>query len=321
MGHHGRGRRRLHGLRRVSGSPLPRALPPSSIAVILLQSSFFGRPRMHWDIIDPPRPDVRRLKAAPRSAARHQAPDLTVEFTTRRGVVARSGRSRSTCRSPRAKPSGIVCESGSEVGGVLCRDAHSRPRQPSRGLGDVSGMDVRRRGEEEVRRLRGREMSMIFQNPRAALKTRSGRSDARSRTCWRRARQGGLHGRDRQGHRDCSTGAQAARGATTPTHSSCPAACAQRSSSRSSSPCRPQLLIARSGRPPVSMSTAEGGDGLGGGAHARARHVHDPDHPRSRPCARPYCDKRCGNGEGDTWSRPRPRAMIFKRPRIPILAS
>src|SRR6266704_2265149 len=50
--------------------------------------------------------------------------DLTVEFSTRRGVVRAVG---------------------------------------------FTGVDVRAASEEEMRDLRGREMSMIFQNPRAAL--------------------------------------------------------------------------------------------------------------------------------------------------------
>jgi len=43
-----------------------------------------------------------------------------------------------------------------------------------------SGIDVKTATEEQMRDLRGREISMIFQSPRLAL-TRSARSAARSR--------------------------------------------------------------------------------------------------------------------------------------------
>ena len=58
-----------------------------------------------------------------------------------------------------------------QIGHLLCGDAHPRPRRHDRRrLGDVlRHRRARRAAKSEMRDLRGREMSMIFQNPRAAL--------------------------------------------------------------------------------------------------------------------------------------------------------
>ncbi|MEM9097215.1 MAG: ABC transporter ATP-binding protein [Pseudomonadota bacterium] len=95
--------------------------------------------------------------------------DLAVSFQTRRGVVdAVRGIS---FRLDKGEILGIVGESGSGksvTSYALMRilDAGGRIEQ---GEADYAGLDLRRATEREMRDIRGREISMIFQNPRAAL--------------------------------------------------------------------------------------------------------------------------------------------------------
>ncbi|MCC1494723.1 ABC transporter ATP-binding protein [Cognatishimia sp. F0-27] len=95
--------------------------------------------------------------------------DLSVMFQTRRGPVdAVRGISFEVSKG---EILGIVGESGSgksvtsyalmrilEAGGVI-----------KAGEAEYSGIDLRRAAERDMRDIRGREISMIFQNPRAAL--------------------------------------------------------------------------------------------------------------------------------------------------------
>ncbi|WP_353475354.1 ABC transporter ATP-binding protein [Salipiger sp. H15] len=95
--------------------------------------------------------------------------DLQVAFRTRKGEVsAVRGISFELARGERL---GIVGESGSGksvTSYALMRilDANGRIK-----AGDAiySGIDLRKAAERDMRDLRGREISMIFQNPRAAL--------------------------------------------------------------------------------------------------------------------------------------------------------
>ena len=95
--------------------------------------------------------------------------DLHVAFRTRMGEVAAvKGISFDLARGERL---GIVGESGSGksvTSYALMRilDANGRIK-----AGDAvySGIDLRKAAEKDMRDLRGREISMIFQNPRAAL--------------------------------------------------------------------------------------------------------------------------------------------------------
>lgn len=95
--------------------------------------------------------------------------DLQVAFKTRKGeVTAVKGISFELAKGERL---GIVGESGSGksvTSYALMRilDANGRIK-----AGDAvySGIDLRRAAERDMRTLRGREISMIFQNPRAAL--------------------------------------------------------------------------------------------------------------------------------------------------------
>jgi peptide/nickel transport system ATP-binding protein len=95
--------------------------------------------------------------------------DLTVEFATRRGTV----RAVQNIDISVAKGEilAIVGESGSgkSVTSYAVMRILDRAGRIAEGSVMFSGIDVRKAGEREMRNLRGREISMIFQNPRAAL--------------------------------------------------------------------------------------------------------------------------------------------------------
>jgi peptide/nickel transport system ATP-binding protein len=95
--------------------------------------------------------------------------DLTVEFATRRGIVrAVEAVSISIAKGETV---GIVGESGSgkSVTSYAVMRILDRAGRIADGSIMFTGIDVRTASEEEMRTLRGREISMIFQNPRAAL--------------------------------------------------------------------------------------------------------------------------------------------------------
>jgi peptide/nickel transport system ATP-binding protein len=95
--------------------------------------------------------------------------DLTVEFSTRRGVVRAV--EHVDVRIAKGETVGIVGESGSgkSVTSYAVMRILDRAGRIVAGAVHFTGLDVRAAGEDEMRSLRGREMSMIFQNPRAAL--------------------------------------------------------------------------------------------------------------------------------------------------------
>ncbi|HZD28085.1 MAG TPA: ABC transporter ATP-binding protein [Xanthobacteraceae bacterium] len=95
--------------------------------------------------------------------------DLTVEFSTRRGVVRAV--EHVDVRVAKGETVGIVGESGSgkSVTSYAVMRILDRAGRIAQGAVRFTGLDVRAASENEMRDLRGREMSMIFQNPRAAL--------------------------------------------------------------------------------------------------------------------------------------------------------
>ncbi len=95
--------------------------------------------------------------------------DLTVEFATRRGTVRAV--QHVTVRVAKGETVGIVGESGSgkSVTSYAVMRILDRAGKIAEGSIMFGGVDVRNAPESEVRQLRGREISMIFQNPRAAL--------------------------------------------------------------------------------------------------------------------------------------------------------
>ena len=95
--------------------------------------------------------------------------DLTVEFSTRRGVVRAV--EHVNIRVAKGETVGVVGElgSGKTVTSYAVMRILDRAGRIAEGAMQFSGIDLRSAGEEEMRDLRGREISMIFQNPRAAL--------------------------------------------------------------------------------------------------------------------------------------------------------
>jgi peptide/nickel transport system ATP-binding protein len=98
-----------------------------------------------------------------------QVKDLTVEFSTRRGIVKAVQHVNITVA--RAETLGIVGESGSgkSVTSYAVMRILDRAGKIADGSVVFSGIDVRAASEDQMRDLRGREMSMIFQSPRLAL--------------------------------------------------------------------------------------------------------------------------------------------------------
>jgi peptide/nickel transport system ATP-binding protein len=95
--------------------------------------------------------------------------DLTVEFATRRGTVRAV--EQVDLSLAKGETLGIVGESGSgkSVTSYALMRILDRAGRIAKGSVTFAGLDVCAAGEAQMRDLRGREMSMIFQNPRAAL--------------------------------------------------------------------------------------------------------------------------------------------------------
>jgi len=95
--------------------------------------------------------------------------DLTVEFATRRGVV--KAVQHVNIAVAKGETLGIVGESGSgkSVTSYAVMRILDRAGKIAEGSVMFSGIDVKAASEDEMRDLRGREMSMIFQSPRLAL--------------------------------------------------------------------------------------------------------------------------------------------------------
>src|ERR1700733_13789795 len=95
--------------------------------------------------------------------------DLTVEFATRRGIV--KAVQRVNIAVAKGETLGIVGESGSgkSVTSYAVMRILDRAGKIAEGSVQFSGVDVRAASEDQMRDMRGREMSMIFQSPRLAL--------------------------------------------------------------------------------------------------------------------------------------------------------
>ena len=98
-----------------------------------------------------------------------QVNDLTVEFFTRRGVVKAVQHVDITVA--KGETLGIVGESGSgkSVTSYAVMRILDRAGKIAGGSVTFSGVDVKAATEDQMRDLRGREISMIFQSPRLAL--------------------------------------------------------------------------------------------------------------------------------------------------------
>jgi peptide/nickel transport system ATP-binding protein len=95
--------------------------------------------------------------------------DLTVEFATRRGIV--KAVQHVNIAVAKGETLGIVGESGSgkSVTSYAVMRILDRAGKIAEGSVQFSGVDVRGATEDQMRDMRGREMSMIFQSPRLAL--------------------------------------------------------------------------------------------------------------------------------------------------------
>jgi peptide/nickel transport system ATP-binding protein len=95
--------------------------------------------------------------------------DLTVDFSTRRGIV--KAVQHVNISLAKGETLGIVGESGSgkSVTSYAVMRILDRAGKIAEGSVMFSGIDVKAASEDQMRDLRGREISMIFQNPRAAL--------------------------------------------------------------------------------------------------------------------------------------------------------
>jgi len=95
--------------------------------------------------------------------------DLTVEFATRRGIV--KAVQHVNIAVGKGETLGIVGESGSgkSVTSYAVMRILDRAGRIAEGSVIFSGVDIKAASENQMRDLRGREISMIFQNPRAAL--------------------------------------------------------------------------------------------------------------------------------------------------------
>jgi len=95
--------------------------------------------------------------------------DLTVEFATRRGIVRAV--QHVNISLAKGETLGIVGESGSgkSVTSYAVMRILDRAGRIADGSVMFSGLDLRNAAEGDMRDLRGREISMIFQSPRLAL--------------------------------------------------------------------------------------------------------------------------------------------------------
>ena len=95
--------------------------------------------------------------------------DLTVEFSTRRGIVRAV--THVNISVGKGETLGIVGESGSgkSVTSYAVMRILDRAGRIAQGAVHFTGLDLTAATEEQMRNLRGREISMVFQNPRAAL--------------------------------------------------------------------------------------------------------------------------------------------------------
>jgi peptide/nickel transport system ATP-binding protein len=113
--------------------------------------------------------EVVRLSNLPPAVPLLDIKDLTVEFATRRGIVRAV--KNIDLQVAKGETVGIVGESGSgkSVTSFAVMRILDRAGRIAEGSVMFSGIDVRAADDDQMRDLRGREMSMIFQNPRAAL--------------------------------------------------------------------------------------------------------------------------------------------------------
>ena len=156
--------------------------------------------------------------------------DLTVEFSTRRGIV--KAVQHVNISVAKGETLGIVGESGSgkSVTSYAVMRILDRAGRIAEGSVMFSGIDVKAATENQMRDLRGREISMIFQNPRAALNPIRKVGDQIEDVLRQHVQSRGQRPR-REGDRGAGAGQDrpSRASAITPIRSNFPAACASAS--------------------------------------------------------------------------------------------
>ena len=162
--------------------------------------------------------------------------DLTVEFSTRRGIVRAV--QHVDISVAKGETVGIVGESGSgkSVTSYAVMRILDRAGRIAEGSVMFTGIDVRAASEDDMRDLRGREISMIFQNPRAALNPIRKVGRQIEDVLLEHVQAGSQESPKRRSRSSSRCASRGRASAITPIRSSCPAACASASSSRSRSP-------------------------------------------------------------------------------------
>ena len=155
--------------------------------------------------------------------------DLTVEFSTRRGIV--KAVQHVNISVAKGETVAIVGESGSgkSVTSYAVMRILDRAGRIAEGSVMFSGIDVKTADEAAMRDLRGREISMIFQNPRAALNPIR-KVGQQIEDVLRQHVQAAANERAEKAIEALERSRSRVRAsATTPIRSNCPAACASAS--------------------------------------------------------------------------------------------
>ena len=208
--------------------------------------------------------------------------DLTVEFATRRGIVRAV--KHVNISVAKGETVGIVGESGSgkSVTSYAVMRILDRAGRVAQGAVHFTGLDLTAATEEQMRNLRGREISMVFQNPRAALNPirKVGHQIEDVLKQHSQVNSGALADKAVEMLEQVRIARPRERYHAYPFELS--GGMCQRAVIALALACRPRLLIADEPTTGLDVTTSESRDGPCFRAHAPARHVNHPDHPRPR---------------------------------------
>ncbi len=224
--------------------------------------------------------------------------DLTVEFATRRGIVKAVQHVDITVA--KGETLGIVGESGSgkSVTSYAVMRILDRAGKIAEGSVMFSGIDVRTASEDQMRDLRGREISMIFQNPRAALNPIRKVGDQIEDVLRQHVQQSQVSDR---GEKAIEALEQVKIARPRERYHAYPfelsGGMCQRVVIALALACNPQLLIADEPTTGLDVTTQKAVMDLIVELTKTPGHVDDPDHPRSRPGGG-LLRSRGGDGEG-----------------------
>ena len=244
--------------------------------------------------------------------------NLTVEFATRRGAV--QAVKSIDISVAKGETVAIVGESGSgkSVTSYAVVRILDRAGRVAEGTISFSGVDLVAADETQMRDLRGREISMIFQNPRAALNPirKVGKQiedvllqhvQATRATAKEKADRGADQGPHRAARGTLRRLSVRALGRHVP---------ARRDRARARLPAA--AADRRRADDGPRRHHPEGGDGPDRRTDPRAWHVDDPDHARSRPRRRLLRQgRRDGEGRGRRDRRWPARSSATRSTPIP----